>query len=158
MKKMGTGEPLVLAGEIWRDIADWPNYQVSNIGRVKSMARTSMRFNPRWGVSNPLPVQEKILRQADFYGKNRDGTRRDRPAAKMVAVLVSGKRKYQYVHILVLNAFVGPCPKDMEGCHNDGDPLNNRLGNLRWDTHAGNVDDSIRHGTFWPKLRGRKAA
>lgn len=76
----------------------------------------------------------------------------------MVSVLADGERKYQYVHILVLTAFYGPCPEGMEGCHHDGDPLNNRLGNLRWDTHVGNVSDSIRHGTFWPKLRGRKAA
>jgi hypothetical protein len=35
----------------------------------------------------------------------------------------------------------------MEGCHGDGDPANNRLSNLRWDTHSGNVQDSLAHRT-----------
>ncbi len=158
MKKMGTGEPLFLEGETWRDIEDWPNYQISDFGRVKSLSRVSHRFNPHWGVSNPLTVREKILRQSNLYGRNRDGSKRDTPAAKVVSVLVDGKRKYQYVHILVMNAFIGRCPKGMECCHNDGNPTNNHVSNLRWDTHVSNVADSIRHGTFLKKLRDRKVA
>ncbi len=58
-----------------------------------------------------------------------------------------------YVHVLVLTAFRGHCPAGMEGCHNDGDPKNNRLSNLRWDTHSANQKDGFRHGTMkcnWP--------
>ena len=51
------------------------------------------------------------------------------------------------VHILVLEAFVGPKPKGMEGCHYDGDFSNNKLENLRWDTHLANEADKKRHGT-----------
>jgi hypothetical protein len=37
----------------------------------------------------------------------------------------------------------------MEACHDpDPDRTNCRLGNLRWDTHANNMRDAIRHGTF----------
>lgn len=55
----------------------------------------------------------------------------------------------------MLTAFVGPCPDGMEGCHNDGDPHNNRLDNLRWDTRANNARDAIRHGTHpWLKKNG----
>lgn len=58
--------------------------------------------------------------------------------------------KYFLVHQIVMLAFVGPCPAGMEVCHNDGDPENNRLSNLRYDTHAGNMQDMIRHGTsYW---------
>lgn len=57
------------------------------------------------------------------------------------------------VHRLVLTAFVGPCPKGMEGCHDDGDPLNNELRNLRWDTPRGNSQDRLKHGT---DIRGEK--
>jgi hypothetical protein len=49
---------------------------------------------------------------------------------------------------LVLEAFAGPCPEGLECCHNDGDPANNRLENLRWDTRKANVEDSRRHGTM----------
>jgi hypothetical protein len=50
------------------------------------------------------------------------------------------------VHTLVLLAFVGPRPIGMEVCHNDGNPKNNELSNLRWDTHKANQQDMSRHG------------
>jgi hypothetical protein len=56
------------------------------------------------------------------------------------------KPKTYLVHRLVLEAFVGPCPVDMEGCHEDGNPANNNLTNLRWDTSAGNKLDTSKHG------------
>lgn len=60
---------------------------------------------------------------------------------------VNGKRLRFSVHRLVLEAFVGPCPDGMEGCHNDGDKSNNRPSNLRWDTQSANSFDNIyRHG------------
>ncbi len=51
------------------------------------------------------------------------------------------------MHTLVLLAFVGPRPDDMQACHNDGDKNNNRLSNLRWDFPARNHADKKRHGT-----------
>lgn len=50
------------------------------------------------------------------------------------------------VHRLVLEAFVGPRPDAYQGCHYDGDPTNNRLDNLRWDTASANNKDRVRHG------------
>ena len=48
---------------------------------------------------------------------------------------------------VVLLAFVGSPRAGQECCHNDGDPMNNRLDNLRWDTRKGNFADRDRHGT-----------
>ena len=48
-------------------------------------------------------------------------------------------------HLLVLEAHVSPRPVGLEGCHNDGDPTNNVVGNLRWDTHSANLLDIARH-------------
>lgn len=48
---------------------------------------------------------------------------------------------------LVIETFKGPCPAGMECCHNDGNPRNNKIDNLRWDTRLENVHDMIRHGT-----------
>lgn len=59
-----------------------------------------------------------------------------------------GKDYTKKIHRLVLEAFVGPCPDNMETCHNNGNKLDNRLENLRWDTHSHNARDSIKHGTF----------
>lgn len=52
-----------------------------------------------------------------------------------------------YVHRLVLEAFIGPCPDGMEACHNDGNGSNNNLSNLRWDTRIANAQDMVSHGT-----------
>lgn len=57
-----------------------------------------------------------------------------------------GARKMAMVHQLVLAAFAGPCPPGQEGCHNNGQPADCALANLRWDTHAANMADMVRHG------------
>jgi hypothetical protein len=61
------------------------------------------------------------------------------------------------VHRLVLEAFVGVCPRGYVGCHSDGDPENNRLSNLRWDSQKNNVADQVRHGTFAYGIRNGRA-
>lgn len=45
------------------------------------------------------------------------------------------------VHCLVLQAFIGPRPVGQQGCHDDDNPDNNALKNLRWDTPKGNIAD-----------------
>lgn len=35
----------------------------------------------------------------------------------------------------------------MEGCHNNGNCTDDRLENLRWDTHSSNLLDRRQHGT-----------
>jgi len=54
--------------------------------------------------------------------------------------------KTHYVHRLVLEAFVGPCPPGMECRHLDGDTSNNRLANLCWGSPRENAADRHRHG------------
>ena len=66
----------------------------------------------------------------------------------MVMLRIDGKSVNRLVHRLVLEGFVGPCPPGMEGCHNDGDMLDNRLINLRWDTRVANRQDAAKHGTL----------
>lgn len=59
------------------------------------------------------------------------------------------KAKTYTIHRLVLLAFVGPCPDGMQGCHNNGNPDNNNLWNLRWDTPTANQADRKLHGTTY---------
>lgn len=73
---------------------------------------------------------------------------RGRPANVIFTTKVDGRAVNRSVHRLVLEAFVGPAPEGMEGCHNNGDPWDNRLENLRWDTHQANMADAAAHGTF----------
>ncbi len=77
-----------------------------------------------------------------------------------VGTAVAGIPHRFYIHRLVLETFVGPCPEGMEGCHNDGDPWNNDVKNLRWDTPKNNQADRVKHGTTfrgsaipWSKLK-----
>lgn len=64
-----------------------------------------------------------------------------------VCLYKNGKGRWFLIHRLVLTAFVGPCPKGMEACHNNGNASDNRVANLRWDTHKNNGKDLIKHGT-----------
>lgn len=67
----------------------------------------------------------------------------------------NNKNKTFRPHTLVLTAFVGPRPPKMECCHNDGNPWNNRVENLRWDTAQSNQQDRVKHGT---SNRGERCA
>jgi hypothetical protein len=58
----------------------------------------------------------------------------------------TGRRKYVRVHRLVLLTFVGSAPFGTVACHYNGDPSDNRLENLRYDTYKNNSLDTIRHG------------
>lgn len=119
--------------ERWMPIPGYESsYEVSDLGRVRSFARTVPRADGK-----PLPVPARVM--CDYQ----QGARGYR------AVRLShgtGSRNL-LVHRLVLLAFVGPPSIDMQGCHNDGNPANNRLDNLRWDTASANMLDRVTHGT-----------
>jgi hypothetical protein len=59
-----------------------------------------------------------------------------------------GMKTKRYVHRLVLESWVGPCPPAMECRHLNGNSHDNRVENLAWGTHSENSKDTIRHGTF----------
>lgn len=120
--------------EIWKPVVGFEGwYEVSNYGRVKSLRRMT---NPST-TGRQRSVPEKMLKF--------DQNIRDR---HFRAPLSRGAKTQKFlVHRLVLMAFVGPCPPGMEGCHNNGNPIDNRLENLRWDTRSANTLDKVRHGT-----------
>ncbi len=64
-----------------------------------------------------------------------------------VVKLQADRRYHKYVHRLILETYAGPCPADMQACHNNGIRDDNRLENLRWDTCEGNQRDRVKHGT-----------
>jgi len=112
--------------EEWRKIEDLPLYDVSNFGRVRSWNYKGTRMEK--------PRNLNFVRSKGGYF--RVYLRRD------------GNVNPKLVHRLVLWAFIGPCPEGMECCHNDGNPANNLLENLRWDTRKSNVSDRIKHGGY----------
>lgn len=130
--------------EEWRDIPGWPLHQASSLGRVKSKARWVRRFNSKRNASADMWRPERILKLQTL--KRADD---DKVSALTLGLSRHGDGRAQavYVHHLILMAFIGPRPDGLIGCHNDGDPTNNIPSNLRWDTHASNNADAIRHGT-----------
>lgn len=119
--------------EEWRPVVGYEGYyEVSNLGCVRSVAR---RIPASRGTGYRC-LPEVVLRQGIHQG-----------GYKMVSLCVHGKKRNQNVHQLVLAAFRGPRPDGLVACHNDGDPANARLDNLRWDTQSNNLRDSVRHGT-----------
>jgi hypothetical protein len=81
-------------------------------------------------------------------GKNWKG-RILRPSPKgdaKVFLCEGDKRRSEKVSIIVLRTFVGPPPPGTESCHWDDDKQNNKLSNLRWDTHKANGHDALRNG------------
>lgn len=70
----------------------------------------------------------------------------DHDGYKKVALSCEPK-KTPFVHRLVLETFVGPCPEGLQCRHFDGVPDNCNLENLEWNTQSVNQRDRDRHGT-----------
>jgi NUMOD4 motif/HNH endonuclease len=125
-----------VTAERWRPVPGYEGaYEVSDLGRVRSLRRTVIRSNGRATV-----VRQRILRQSQYVADGRGTYRR-------VVLSKGGQAKNFTVHILVMIAFVGPRPQGMDICHENGDGKDNRLVNLRYDTHKANMADTVRHGT-----------
>lgn len=126
---------MATADEIWTDVPGYEGlYQVSDLGRVKSPARAK---KIRDGALQPLPerlLRPTLVKRGPLVGRY------------LVNLWKENRYKTWLPHRLVLTAFVGPCPDGMEACHEDDDPGNNRLDNLRWDTRSANMRDRVRNG------------
>lgn len=117
----------------YKAIPGFPGYRVGDDGSVWSSIGSGgrqVKAERPWKLLKPNLIRN-----------------RSRKVVSTQVLLTPGKN-HRLVHRLVLEAFVGPCPDGMEGCHNDGNAANNTLANLRWDTRSANVVDAYRHGTL----------
>ena len=96
--------------EKWKTIKDFPEYEISNYGRVKSN-----KFN-----------KQKIIKQSKSKGYFK------------VCLSVDGINYHRRIHRLVLENFIGECLDNMEGSHLDGNKENNNLQNLVWESTTEN--------------------
>lgn len=98
--------------EIWKDLPGYIGlYQVSNLGRVKSIERVD---------ANKHPIHEKILKQ------------HDRMNGYLFVTLYSDVHKQFYVHRLVAMAFI-PNPDNLPQInHKNEIKTDNRVENLEW--------------------------
>jgi hypothetical protein len=117
-----------IRGERWRDIPSFESYyQVSNLGRVKSLYRQD-----RLGREHPEGELKQIW-DGRYFG---------------VKLSVDGEVKSVRVHQLVLLAFRGPPQKGQECRHKDDDQANNRLSNLRYGSSLQNSQDQRKNKGF----------
>lgn len=117
--------------EVWKPVVGWEDsYQVSNLGNLRSIDRVLIYKDGRKGfIKGKL---KKVCVGNHGY-----------PIASLTR---SHRHKTVLVHRLVLEAFIGPCPSNMEACHANSDRTDNRLENLRWDTCSENQYDKGRVG------------
>ena len=131
--------------EVWRSVVGWEGfYEVSSLGRVKSLAR---RY---WTTGGRVPhwcnIRERILKPA----KNGCGY-------WFVALSRDGKLTTYVIHRLVAEAFIGPRPAGMDTCHGANGKDDNTLANLTYGTHSQNMRDCLRDGTHQHGERGSNA-
>jgi hypothetical protein len=106
--------------EIWRIIASFPDYAISDQGRVKRIV--SCNASRAGAILIPQPNSKRYLR---------------------VVLYATKKPSHVFVHRLVLEAFAGKPFDFMEANHKDGDLTNNRLSNLEWVTPQENAFHSF---------------
>jgi hypothetical protein len=103
--------------EIFNGIPGFPSYQVSNLGRVKSL---------KGGNQKILKPQKRVKGYI------------------FVCLNEQGKQKFIDIHRLVLMAFIGMAPEGKECDHINRVRDDNRLENLRWVTKIENERNKLR--------------
>ena len=118
--------------ENWKAVPGFPGYDVSDHGRVRSYFAQGGN-GIEWHISK---TPQRILQPSNKNSKGYSG------------VNFNSTSNHKTIHRIVMLAFIGPCPEGLEVCHNDDDPTNNHLGNLRYDTHQANLRDASLNGRY----------
>ena len=90
--------------EIFKDISGYPNYQISNLGRVWN--KTSQRY---------------LKGEIDIHGYHR-----------VTMIAINGKAKHEKIHRLVALTFIENPNNYPHVNHKDEDKNNNSVSNLEW--------------------------
>lgn len=114
--------------ENWLPVPGFEGYEVSDLGRVRSVDRWIVHTDGRRRF-----YRGQILKT----GRHQNG---------YPTVYVKRMKRGFLVHHAVLNAFEGPCPEGLEARHYDDDPLNSARVNLAWGTRSQNQQDRLRNG------------
>lgn len=113
-----------LQGEVWKDIPDYEGfYQISNMGRVKSLLRVIEKSNGR-----KMTFKSKILSLNKHY--------KNEYLSVMIRIFEKHQRKS--IHRLVGELFVNNDEEKFEINHIDSDKSNNRFDNLEWVSRSEN--------------------
>lgn len=114
--------------EIWKPVEGFPNTEISNLGRVRSLFRGGCKIRPTHANQNGYLI---------------------------VALQNKSLRLKKRVHVLVAAAFIGPKPPRMDVNHIDGNKANNEAGNLEYVTRSENHRHAFRLGLAKSPFTGR---
>lgn len=122
----------IMETEIWKDVIGYEGfYQVSNLGRIKSLPRTICNWGGKKGVHKS---KERVLKpQLNHKGYLR------------ICLCIPSKKITYTLHRLIAIAFLGD-PGKLHVNHIDGDKLNNKISNLEYCTHLQNMEHAIKMG------------
>lgn len=127
--------------EEWKDIPEYEGkYQISNLGRVKSLPRIiDSQFKGK-------PIKRKVFERELRKSKNRFGY-------EYVCLSKNGKTKKYRIHRLVGELFIPNPMNKPQINHIDGNKQNNRIDNLEWCNNSENMQHAVKMG-LWrnPKL------
>ena len=130
--------------EIWKDIKGYEGlYQVSNLGRVKSLPRLI------WNGKGYFMSKEKIL-----------STKPNKDGYVIIKLIKKGEKPKPFlVHRLVAEAFI-PNPNNLPEVNHIIDDFehrsDNRVENLEWCTAEYNINYGSRNKKVSEKMKGRK--
>jgi len=118
--------------EKWKKIWWAKDYEVSNLGRVRS-----------WKV-NPPNKKDRVVKEPKILSV-KIGSR----GYPCVAIRSDDNvKKMPNVHVLVAEAFLGPRPEGMVVCHINDNKTDCTLENLEYGTHSHNKQQAIKNGAM----------
>ena len=124
--------------EKWKQIKDFENYEVSNLGNIRSWNCNNI-FKKR---KSPI-IKSQILNNSGYF---------------YVILYKKNKGTHKYVHRIVLESFIKNSDNKTEVNHIDGNKLNNNLNNLEWSSSSENKQHAIKLGLFHPELIDTKGS
>ena len=132
--------------EEWKDIAGFEGlYQVSNLGRVRSLDRERRQMSSHGTMMTKMYRGSAITPTNNGNGYMIVGLRKD------------GVRKNYYVHRLVADAFISNPDNCEQVNHKDYNKSNNTAENLEWVSQIDNIHYSPTHMEK-PKARAKQTA
>lgn len=124
--------------EIWKSVSGFDDfYEASNLGNIRSKDRIVKKFSF---------ICKKEVNQF-YYGKLLK-QQTNKLGYKFIHIGINGKKYNIQSGSFILRAFAGEPKQNQVCCHNDGNPSNNLIENLRWGTHKENMEDRKKHGRY----------